>query len=115
MDKRQTRRMSREYKTMEAMISIYCRRHHGKAEKRLCSECEALVAYAHQRLGRCPFQENKTTCANCPVHCYNPYMREKVRGVMRYAGPRIAYLHPLLALLHFVDGFWKNQQRLSRP
>lgn len=115
MGKRQTRRMIREHKTMEAMISIYCRGNHGKAEKRLCSECKALVAYAHQRLDRCPFQEDKTTCANCSVHCYNPDMREKIRGVMRYAGPRMAYLHPLLALLHFVNGFRKNQQRLSRP
>jgi predicted amidophosphoribosyltransferase len=115
MDKRQTRRMSREHKTMEAMIGIYCRGRHGTAENRLCSECKALVAYAHQRLDRCPFQENKTTCANCPVHCYNPDIREKVRGVMRYAGPRMAYVHPFLALLHFVDGHRKNQQHLSRP
>jgi predicted amidophosphoribosyltransferase len=100
---------------MDAMISIYCRGHHGKAEKRLCSQCKALAAYAHQRLARCPFQENKTTCANCPVHCYKPDMREKVRGVMRYAGPRMAYQHPLLALFHFVDGFRKDLQRLSRP
>jgi hypothetical protein len=115
MDKRQTLRMSREHKTMEAMSSIYCRGHHGKAEKRLCTECRALVTYAHQRLDRCPFQENKTTCANCPVHCYNPDMRVKVRGVMRYAGPRMAYQHPLLVLFHFVDGFRKNLLRLSRP
>jgi hypothetical protein len=65
----------------------------------------ALVAYAHQRLDRCPFQENNMTCANCPVHCYNPDMREKIKGIMRYAGPPMAYKHPLLAPFHFVDGF----------
>ena len=115
MDKRQTLRMSREHKTIDAMISIYCRGHHCKSEKRLCPECKALVAYAHQCLDRCPFQENKTTCANCPVHCYNPDMREKIKGVMRYAGPRMAYQHPLLALFHFVDGFRKNLQHLGQP
>jgi len=115
MDKRQTLRMSRENKTIEAMISIYCGGHHGKSKKRLCPECKALVAYAHQRLDRCPFQENKTTCANCPVHCYNPDMREKIKGVMRYAGPRMAYQHPLLALFHFIDGFRKNLQHLGQP
>jgi hypothetical protein len=80
----------------------------------LCSDCAALVEYAHRRLDRCPFQEKKTTCANCPVHCYKPEMRDKVRRVMRYAGPRMAYQHPLLALFHFFDGFRKNPPRLSR-
>ena len=115
MDKRQTSRISREHKTMEAMISIYCSGHHyGKAEKGLCLDCKALAAYARQRLDRCPFQENKTTCANCPVHCYGPDMRERVRGVMRYAGPHMTYRHPLLSLFHFVDGLRKNPRRLGR-
>ncbi len=115
MDNYQTIRMSREHRTLEAMIRIYCRGQHGKAKRSLCPECEVLAAYAHQRLNRCPFQESKTTCANCPVHCYKTDMREKVRGVMKYAGPRMAYQHPLLALFHFVDGFRKNPQRLNRP
>ncbi|HXY54044.1 MAG TPA: nitrous oxide-stimulated promoter family protein [Nitrospirota bacterium] len=111
MDNRQTSRMSREHETMEAMIRVYCRGHHGVAEKSLCTECKDLEAYARQRLDRCPFQERKTTCANCTVHCYKPDMGEKIRGVMKYAGPRMAYLHPFLALFHFVDGFRKNPQR----
>ena len=51
-----------------------------------------------------PFHEGKTTCANCPAHCYKPEMREKIRKVMRYAGPRMIYRHPILALLHIIDG-----------
>jgi hypothetical protein len=31
-------------------------------------------------------------------------MREKVRGVMRYSGPRMTFRHPVLALFHFIDG-----------
>jgi hypothetical protein len=30
-------------------------------------------------------------------------MREKIQAVMRHAGPRMPYRHPLLALYHFLD------------
>ena len=39
----------------------------------------------------------------CPVHCYEAAMRERVRQVMRYAGPRMLLRHPILALLHLRD------------
>jgi hypothetical protein len=57
-----------------------------------------------ERLRRCPFQEGKTTCAKCPIHCYKPTMRERVRVVMRYAGPRMMLRHPSLAMWHLFDG-----------
>jgi hypothetical protein len=38
------------------------------------------------------------------VHCYKPDRREQVRQVMRWAGPRLAFRHPWLALMHFIDG-----------
>ena len=99
-------RIRRESKTIEAMIRLYCRDHHG-GEDELCPECRQLGDYALIRLDRCPFRESKPTCAKCPVHCYKPDMREKVRAVMRYAGPRMLRRHPVLAVLHLVDGFRK--------
>lgn len=96
-------RLIREMNTMEKMIALYCRGQHGTASA-LCSDCAALLAYAEQRLDRCPFQENKSTCANCTVHCYNTEMRERVRQVMRYAGPRMLLHHPVLAVYHLLDG-----------
>jgi hypothetical protein len=96
-------RMKRENRTIEAMIYLYCRdQHNGTGE--LCPDCDELRDYARFRLEKCPFQENKTTCANCPIHCYKPAMRERVRAVMRYAGPRMLYRHPILTLFHFLDG-----------
>ena len=103
----QPSRMDREAYTVEAMIRLYCRAEHG-SKGPLCSECKELWEYAQMRLDKCPYQENKTTCAKCPVHCYNPAMREKVRAVMRYAGPRMLYRHPVMALLHLVDGLRKE-------
>jgi len=96
-------RLQRERKTIRAMIGLYCRGHHHPAEA-LCPECQGLVDYAMQRIERCPFKENKPTCANCTVHCYKPDMRQQVRQVMRYAGPRMLVYHPILAMMHFVDG-----------
>ena len=96
-------RIQRERKTVAAMISIYCQDHH-RAGPDLCEQCRALLEYAWLRLARCPFQENKTSCGNCPVHCYKPEMRERIRAVMRYSGPRMIRRHPLLALAHLIDG-----------
>jgi hypothetical protein len=100
-------RMKREQKTVENMISICCRDHHHTTEG-LCFECRELAEYARLRLQNCPFQENKTTCGNCPIHCYKPQMREKIRDVMRYSGPRMIRHHPLLAIGHMIDGLRKE-------
>jgi len=94
-------RIARELKTAEIMISLYCRTHHSRGE---CADCQQLTSYVQQRLEKCPFQERKTTCAKCSVHCYNPKMREKIREVMRYSGPRMLYHHPVLALFHLIEG-----------
>ena len=96
-------RMRRERNTVQAMIAIYCRDHHG-GEAALCDQCRELRDYAFWRLEKCPFQEEKTTCANCAIHCYTPERREEIREVMRYAGPRMIWRHPYLAVMHILDG-----------
>jgi hypothetical protein len=100
-DKRFVRRR-RELRTIEAMSRMYCRHHHGGPE--LCAECSELHDYARRRLERCVFGDAKPTCANCTVHCYKPDMRERVRVMMRWAGPRMLLRHPVIAVLHLIDG-----------
>ena len=95
-------RIAREKRTIRAMIGIYCRTHHATGGD-LCDSCEELLGYAVRRLERCPFGADKTTCAHCPIHCYKPAMRERVKVVMRYSGPRMLLKHPLLALRHMLD------------
>ena len=98
-------RLARELKTIRAMARIYCRRHHATAAgDGLCVECAALLDYATRRLDRCVFGDDKPTCANCKIHCYSKTMRERVREMMRYAGPRMLWRHPLLAVAHLRDG-----------
>ncbi len=95
-------RLDRERRTVDVMLRLYCRDRHGSA-RGLCAECRELREYTRERLGKCPFQEGKTTCARCPVHCYRSGMREAGREVMRYAGPRMLLRHPVLALRHLLD------------
>ena len=96
-------RLEREARTVGAMVAIYCRGRHGTKDG-LCPDCRELLAYSLARLEKCRFREEKPNCADCPVHCYKPSMREKVREVMRYAGPRMVLRHPILALFHILNG-----------
>lgn len=98
-----TKRIEREKKTVNSMIALYCNDHH-RSEQGICGDCSALIAYSNARLDRCRFGSKKPVCANCPVHCYKPEMRKKIRDVMRYAGPKMVLHKPWLALMHVVDG-----------
>lgn len=91
-----------EMKTVQSMIRIYCADRH--VADALCSECSGLHDYAMHRLTHCRFGAEKPTCAKCTVHCYKPDMREKIRIVMRTAGPKMMLRHPWLTFVHF----WKE-------
>jgi len=97
------KRMKREKKTIDYMVRIYCKGHHG-TNSELCPECLQFRDYAFMRLGKCPFQEKKSTCGKCLIHCYKPDMKLNVKKIMRYSGPRLLLHHPILALNHAWDG-----------
>ena len=94
-------RIEREKHTVRQMIGLYCRQRHHSGS--LCPECLRLLEYAERRLESCPFQEGKTVCAKCPVHCYKPDMRERIKEVMRYSGPRMLWRHPVAAVQYLID------------
>jgi hypothetical protein len=96
-------RLARERRTMSLMVDDWCREHHPSAAVP-CEECRTFLAYADARLDHCPYGEDKPTCANCPVHCYKREPRDLARRVMRFAGPRMLLRHPVLAVLHLIDG-----------
>ena len=99
---------------MSAMIHCYCRGRHTTTAC-LCAECQGLLDYATLRLERCRFGGEKPTCANCPVHCYQPERREQIKIIMRYAGPRMLWQHPVLSLWHWLDGFRKAPNKNYEP
>ncbi len=96
-----TQKRQQETAVVSRMISLYCRKKHGG--KVLCTDCKALSAYAQDRIAHCPFMDTKTFCSNCKVHCYAPNMREKIREVMRFSGPRMLFYHPILATRHMIE------------
>ena len=90
----------KEKRTMETMIAIYCHGNHHTKRGMLCSDCKALLSYSNSRTDKCPFMAAKTFCSACKVHCYSKEMQARVREVMGYAGPRMLFVHPVMALRH---------------
>ena len=97
----------RDAQTLRAMTQMYCKSHHGTNSKRtdgkknsdtaLCERCSAVLSYSLERTAKCP-HEHKGNCKDCSIHCYKPDMRAAIKEIMSYAGPRMLYAHPLLAL-----------------
>lgn len=94
------KKRNQEKATVGSMIEIYCHGIHKTKRGALCEDCQTLREYAALRTEKCPFMETKTFCSACKVHCYSKEMQEKIRQVMRYAGPRMLFVHPVLALRH---------------
>ncbi|MBW2659601.1 MAG: nitrous oxide-stimulated promoter family protein [Deltaproteobacteria bacterium] len=100
-------RLQKEFNTIKTMVKLFCKDHH-QPEDQICEECSELVNYAGERLRNCPFHDNKSTCGKCSIHCYRKDMQEKIIAIMRYAGPRMAWKHPVIALQHFINSRKKS-------
>ena len=76
---------------------------HPRDDKKVLSRQtrnKRLTEYALFRLEKCPFKVNKKFCSFCKVHCYKPDMRERIKDVMKWAGPRMIFTHPVFAMGH---------------
>ncbi len=80
------------------MIGMYCKKHHHSVG--LCAYCSELQAFAFVRIDKCRFKADKPNCSDCTVHCFGREKRQQVREVMRWAGPRMMWRHPVIALRH---------------
>jgi len=103
------RRLVREKRTIQAIVQLYCGAHH-RAKGPLFPECQLLCDYTFGGLDCCPFGAEKTTCVDCPIHCYKPAMKARVVAVMRYSGPRMLFHHTIRAMLHLLDGLRKPRE-----
>ncbi len=115
------RRRARELRTVSQMIALYCAGNHGQVGRTeraecgegLCPACKQLDEYAALRTRRCPRMAGKAGCDLCPHPCYAPAMRERIREVMRYAGPRMLLKHPAAAIRHLAGRLRERQS--ARP
>lgn len=111
------KKRQREMRIVNEMIHLYCKKNHAEYDKqagRLCPACQQLADYARQRSERCPFMESKTFCANCKIHCYGAKMRENIRKVMIFSGPRMLLYHPFLALWHVICSIKEKRKQKKR-
>ncbi|MBM3713435.1 MAG: nitrous oxide-stimulated promoter family protein [Actinobacteria bacterium] len=86
--------------TVRLMIALYCRHNHSTGKNNgiaVCSECMELKNYSEMKLDSCIFGEGKPACSKCTIHCYKPLMREKIKTVMKYSGPRMLFKHPVIS------------------
>jgi len=109
-------RIERELMTISTMVDMYCADHHERSGESLCPVCSEFRDYAERRLQKCPYGEDKPTCANCPIHCYKASRKAQARLIMRYAGPRMLLRHPIMAISHQLDNLRKarHPRELSR-
>lgn len=107
------KKREREKEMVSLMIRIYCNGNHGTKGDALCKDCVLLKEYARVRSDKCPFMETKTFCSNCRVHCYKPDMRQQIKEVMRYAGPRMLLHNPVAAIRHVIESK-KEKKRLEK-
>lgn len=110
-----TRKERKDLKVLALFTSVYCTAHHDQqtplhelpaelgslAHYRCCEQCQQFLRYAIERRLRCPLQP-KPACKQCPVHCYRPGHRERVREIMRYSGRRLIRRGRLDLLWHFL-------------
>ena len=110
-----TSRQLNELKILADFIALACRSRHGRERTvpaspelagiirkplSLCSDCAGLLNYAAGRLRVCPL-EPKPSCKKCPVHCYRPEYRQKIRTVMAWSGKRLIFRGRLDLLRHY--------------
>ena len=72
-------------------------------KKRQQEKATVGLMIADARVDHCPHIATKTFCSVCQTHCYKPEMRERIRQVMRWSGPRMLFHHPVLAVRHLAE------------
>lgn len=89
-------------KVVSKMIDMYCKGHNHSVVTP-CGECQDLKDYVYGKIEACPFVEKKIFCSSCKIHCYNTEMKNNIKDVMRYSGPRIVFYHPILCIKHALE------------
>lgn len=97
-------KIEKEKRISFLMIDLYYKKHKNESISK-----EELKEYVELRLDKCPFQENKTFCSNCKIHCYKKDMKEQIKKVMRYSGPKMIFHHPILAIKHLIESKRENK------
>lgn len=95
----------KDLKILARFIELFCHARHdrktlGEASlpkilqqgngpgKTICRDCAELLEHGMKKRALCPLVP-KPTCRSCPIHCYSPEYRQKIREIMAYSGKRM--------------------------
>lgn len=108
----------KDLRVLAQFTSVYCKVHHRLSEKsplapdlfggdalkvekyRVCDLCRDFLHYAINRRLHCPL-DPRPVCKHCPVHCYKPHYRDKVREIMRFSGKYLMLRGRIDLLWHY--------------
>lgn len=99
-----------EVETVRKMIAMYCNEIHATDKNQLCADCAELYDYAKRRIDHCFYGEQKPVCSKCTVHCYKSEMRDRIKTVMQYSGPRMMFKSPILSVRYMYRKIFKSSQ-----
>lgn len=86
---------------------------YGRRVPSVCDECAELLRYAERRRAMCP-KDPKPFCSDCDTHCYEPGMRDSMREVMRYSGPRSVFRgYAIQGIRHLIQS--RRARKVARP
>ena len=95
--------VEREKLTLRLMITIFCCGHQHSVSG-ICGECSVILQHAYDRIDVCPHNGSvKPACGLCRTNCFPPDLHRRFALIMRYAGPRMLVLHPVLTVAHIRD------------
>ena len=64
--------------------------------------------------GKMSVHGDKDICSACKVHCYSKEMQEKIKEVMKYAGPRMLFYSSASGAGSYVgDNERKNEKEIG--
>ena len=92
------KKREQEIKTVTEMIEIFCHDLHRTDGAQLCPECEELLDYVKKRVNACPQMANKTHCSECKTHCYAPNRQQRIKQIVQYSQPKLAFKSPVTAM-----------------
>lgn len=102
----------REKKMISQMIALYCHRNHHTRGAPL-SRVRGAERLRPRPLRALPVHGDEDLLRQLPRARYKPDMREKIRAVMRFSGPRMIFYHPVAAIRHVVETK-REKKRLKR-
>lgn len=91
-------KVDRDRRTLEAIGRIYCGGNHVDAAKDsagMCPECREAIEQTLARASSCP-HGHEGNCQDCKTQCQRGEAQERIRVIMRYAAPRMAFRHPIM-------------------